>query len=359
MVTENTTPNRGYQEPAVGNTLEVDVGRLIAALRAIDTDVASALASIVAKAGLNSPAFTGTPTAPTAAPGTDSGQLATTAFVRAAVAALVDSSPGALDTLNELAAALGDDPNFAATMTALIGTKADDAATAAALAGKADAATAVTLTGTQTLTNKTLTGPAVNNPTLVLKQSSNPTPTAEGAVEWDTDDNAIVVGDGVGSKVFRTYELIRSAPIAASGQTSILFTDIPAWAREINIDYILLSTNGTSNLGIMLGDAGGVENTGYSSTVTTQSGGTAGATASFAVANAVVAAATFCGSIKLRNPNGNTWVLDGNLVNTNGNTQFSSGGVKTLSDVLTQISITTGGGTDTFDSGSVAISCRP
>lgn len=134
MVTENTTPNRGYQEPAVGNTLEVDVGRLIAALRAIDADVASALASIVAKAGLNSPAFTGTPTAPTAAPGTDSGQLATTAFVRAALAALVDSAPGTLDTLNELAAALGDDPNFAATMTALIGTKADDAATTASLA---------------------------------------------------------------------------------------------------------------------------------------------------------------------------------------------------------------------------------
>ncbi|MBB5040691.1 hypothetical protein [Shinella fusca] len=140
MVTENTTPNRGYQEPAVGNTLKVDIDRLVSALRAIDVDVASALAAIAAKAGLASPAFTGTPTAPTAAPGTDSGQLATTAFVRAAVAALVDSAPGALDTLNELAAAIGDDPNFAATMAALIGTKADAAATTAALAGKADAA---------------------------------------------------------------------------------------------------------------------------------------------------------------------------------------------------------------------------
>jgi hypothetical protein len=68
-------------------------------------------------APLASPAFTGTPTAPTAVPGTNTAQLATTAFVRAALAALVDSSPGALDTLNELAAALGNDPNFAATMT--------------------------------------------------------------------------------------------------------------------------------------------------------------------------------------------------------------------------------------------------
>ncbi|WP_312414073.1 hypothetical protein [Shinella sp.] len=136
MVTENTTPNRGYQEPAVGNTLEVDVGRLIAALRAIDIDVANALAAIVSKAGLASPVFTGTPTAPTAAPWTDSGQLATTAFVKAALVALVDSAPGALDTLNELAAAIGDDPNFAATMAALIGTKADASATTAALGNR-------------------------------------------------------------------------------------------------------------------------------------------------------------------------------------------------------------------------------
>jgi hypothetical protein len=65
----------------------------------------------------DSPQFTGTPTAPTAAPGTNTQQLANTAFVQAALAALVASSPAALDTLNELAAALGNDANFAATMT--------------------------------------------------------------------------------------------------------------------------------------------------------------------------------------------------------------------------------------------------
>ena len=54
------------------------------------------------------------------------------------VAATVDAAPAALDTLNELAAALGDDANFASTVTASIATKADDAATTAALATKAD-----------------------------------------------------------------------------------------------------------------------------------------------------------------------------------------------------------------------------
>ena len=64
-----------------------------------------------------SPALTGTPIAPTAGRGTNNGQIASTAFVAQAIAALVNSAPGALDTLQELAAALGNDANFAATVT--------------------------------------------------------------------------------------------------------------------------------------------------------------------------------------------------------------------------------------------------
>ncbi|QLR46315.1 phage tail protein [Citrobacter sp. RHBSTW-00986] len=75
-----------------------------------------------------SPTFIGTPKAPTAAAGNNSMQLANTAFVQAAIAALVASSPAALDTLNELAAALGNDPNFATTMTNALAGKMDKAA---------------------------------------------------------------------------------------------------------------------------------------------------------------------------------------------------------------------------------------
>lgn len=77
-----------------------------------------------AKAPLASPVFTGSPKAPTPLTTDNSTLLATTAFVKAVVAALVDSSPAALDTLNELAAALGDDPNFATTMTNALALKA-------------------------------------------------------------------------------------------------------------------------------------------------------------------------------------------------------------------------------------------
>lgn len=77
------------------------------------------------RAPLASPSFTGTPTAPTATTGTNTTQLATTAFVQAAISALIDAAPAALDTLNELAAALGDDPNFATTVTTALAAKLD------------------------------------------------------------------------------------------------------------------------------------------------------------------------------------------------------------------------------------------
>ncbi|MBB7988160.1 phage tail protein [Escherichia coli] len=92
------------------------------------------------KAPLNSPALTGTPTTPTAPKGTNNTQIASTAYVMAAIAALVDSSPDALNTLNELAAALGNDPNFATTMTNALAGKQPKDATLTALAGLATAA---------------------------------------------------------------------------------------------------------------------------------------------------------------------------------------------------------------------------
>lgn len=72
-----------------------------------------------------SPVFTGIPTAPTAAAGTNNTQIATTEFVKTAIAALVGSAPAALDTLEELARALAGDANLKATLLAEIGKKAN------------------------------------------------------------------------------------------------------------------------------------------------------------------------------------------------------------------------------------------
>lgn len=110
--------------------------------------------ALALKAPLASPALTGTPTAPTAAQTVNNTQIATTAFVKAAIAGLVGSSPEALDTLNELAAALGNDPNFATTvMNALAGKQPLDA-TLTNLSGKSVSALLQYLGLTEALGNK-------------------------------------------------------------------------------------------------------------------------------------------------------------------------------------------------------------
>ncbi|EOA6879962.1 phage tail protein [Escherichia coli] len=81
----------------------------------VDVDALKRL--IALKADLNSPVFTGTPAAPTAAVNDSSRQIANTEFVMRAITALIDSSPATLNTLNKLARAIGSDPNFATTVT--------------------------------------------------------------------------------------------------------------------------------------------------------------------------------------------------------------------------------------------------
>jgi len=103
-----------------------ELGYLDGVTSAIQTQIDSKLATSTASstyAPLASPALTGVPTAPTAAANTNTTQVATTAYVQNEISELIDAAPGALDTLNELAAALGDDANFSTTVTTALGTK--------------------------------------------------------------------------------------------------------------------------------------------------------------------------------------------------------------------------------------------
>ena len=104
MTVDNRTANLNLPLPDPGNDLYEDVLRIIAAFQLIDAEVST--------------------------------KVATQADIASAVAALVDSSPGALNTLSELAAALGNDANFASTLTALLALKANQSDTTTALALK-------------------------------------------------------------------------------------------------------------------------------------------------------------------------------------------------------------------------------
>jgi hypothetical protein len=88
-----------------------------------DTSLLVTTLELSLKSNIDSPTFTGTPLAPTASTGTNTTQIATTAFVRSEISGLVDSAPSTLDTLNELASALGNDPNFATTVTNSLASK--------------------------------------------------------------------------------------------------------------------------------------------------------------------------------------------------------------------------------------------
>lgn len=125
--------------------------------------ILTAIAGISSKAPLASPALTGTPTTPTPTAGLSNLQIANTAFVAGAISSaitnLINASPTALDTLNELAAALGNDPNFATTVTNALAGKAPLNGTGTSgtwpisITGSAgNASTVTTITTTQTLT---------------------------------------------------------------------------------------------------------------------------------------------------------------------------------------------------------------
>lgn len=92
--------------------------------------------------------------------------------------------------------------------------------------------TVVTLTGTQTLTNKTL-----DSPTITLKQSAAPTPTAEGDIQWDTDGNFIVVGNGANQTIFpsttSTHTLTNKTIVAANNTITTAASGTLA-ATELN-----------------------------------------------------------------------------------------------------------------------------
>ena len=110
----------------VDNTSDANKAVSTATQTALDAKLASATAAST-YAPLASPALTGSPTAPTASAADNSTKIATTAYAdRAAsnaAAALVASAPGALDTLNELATALGNDSSFSTTVTNSLATK--------------------------------------------------------------------------------------------------------------------------------------------------------------------------------------------------------------------------------------------
>lgn len=155
----------------------------------------------------------------------------------------------------------------------------------------------------------------------------------------------------------RAANLVRPASKSASG-TAVDFDSIPSWAKRITVMVADLSTNGTSVKMLRIGDSGGIENTNYlSSTAFLQNGlsvSVSNYTDGFSLSG-VNASDVIHGVYTLVNVTGNQWAISGNTGFSSGPAFGSVGGSKTLSGTLDRIRITTTGGTNTFDAGTVAI----
>jgi len=149
--------------------------------------------------------------------------------------------------------------------------------------------------------------------------------------------------------------------VASTSGTSIDFTGIPSWVKRITVMLNGVSTNGTSQPYLQIGDSGGIENTGYDTTVCSVStsanftDGSNSVTAAFPLYNTSIGNASdiMTGVIVISSFGSNTWMASGNLLAST--RTVSLAGAKTLSDVLDRVRITTAGGTDTFDAGSINI----
>jgi hypothetical protein len=191
----------------------------------------------------------------------------------------------------------------------------------------------------------TIAAPGTNdNRTLTLPDA---TTTLVGTDATQTLTNKTIQGGAI---------TLDTAKASTSG-TVVDFTGIPSWAKRITVMLQGVSLNGTSRMQMQIGDAGGIETSGYTGAVGLNGTGAVSATAAFAlVADGTPSASnSYSGLLTLCNFSGNTWVLGGTLARVGDAGAYMMGGAKTLSQALDRVRITTVNGTDTFDAGSINI----
>ena len=147
-------------------------------------------------------------------------------------------------------------------------------------------------------------------------------------------------------------KIVSGTAVASTSGTSIDFTGIPSWVKRVTVMFSGVSTSGTSGISLQIGDAGGIEATGYAlgtsnaATSTTEFPLTGGSSAN---------AGVYHGGTTLVLLGSNTWSVQGVVGRSDTSAALIVGGSKTLSDTLTQVRLKSGNGTDTFDAGTINI----
>lgn len=147
--------------------------------------------------------------------------------------------------------------------------------------------------------------------------------------------------------------------IATTSGTSITKTSVPTWVRKIDISFVGVSKNGSDNYLIQIGDSGGYANTGYSASgqlLNASATGHTNYTTGFGI-RIFAANATVSGIVTLvcSDPSTFTWTISGVLNDPTNSVMLLVAGSKSLSAELDRFQLTTTGGTDAFDAGSIGI----
>jgi hypothetical protein len=214
----------------------------------------------------------------------------------------------------------------------------------------------ITLTGSVTSSGDLTLGGTLSNVNLA-SQVTGTLPIANGGTGVTSAGSAGNVLFSDGSSFSSTAKIVRGTTQNSTSGTSMDFIDIPSWVKRITLMLNAVSTSGSSLKIVRLGDSGGFETTGYSSVSTYLSGAT-DVTANDSTAGFLIesdgAAHFLSGHIVLTHMGSNLWVCSYTLTRSNVSTIVGAGS-KTLSDVLTQVRLTTVNGTDAFDAGSINI----
>lgn len=389
MPINDRTSARDYAKPNAGNLLSEDVERLREALDSIDADVAGLIVSLLTKAALASPKFTGTPTAPTAPTDTDSAQLATTAFVKAQTSTASPAAPGTAaagvssrfaradhvhprdNTKAPLASpAFTDIPT---APTAPVDTNTTQLATTQFVVGQGyvkqtrQVFTGTGLTGGGDLTeNRTIAPDIATQAQAEAGTASDKLMTPQRTAQAITGRTATQAEAEAGTNTTqlmtpqRTAQAIAAqahrtkleAALTANNTSNVLeFTGIPSWVDRITLLVNGLSTSDNFHPMVQLG-SGTYPSTGYNTTATIGSSVHTSFTDAF-VFGPAERNRSLTGQVVFTRMSDNTWVGTGVVRQDTGQFNVTIAGSIALAGTLDRIRVRVG--TGNFDAGSVNI----
>jgi hypothetical protein len=220
-------------------------------------------------------------------------------------------------------------------------------------------------TGLSTLTaNNVILGNGAATVQFVAPGTSGNLLTSDGTT-WNSSTPSVIAPTAIGQVPFSTngtsytatQKIVQETAVTLTTQASVTFTSIPSWVKKITVMLSNVSTSGSSNVIIQIG-SGSVTTSGYlaSASVATNLVSSVNSTAGLLVTAAIASTSVLSGNITLCLLGSNTWTSSGTTaLTTSTGTTFCGGVTPALGGALDRVRITTVGGTDTFDAGSVNI----